>query len=391
MENHLLNTYNQIPIHFERGEGAWLYDADGNRYLDAYSGIAVTGLGHNYPAVTQAIQSQAAKIIHASNLVHIPQQEELSNLLAAASGMESRVFFNNSGAEALETIIKLARLYGHSKNIAVPKIIVMEGAFHGRTMATISAGYSKKNQQGFEPLLEGFIHVKYNDPAAIEAAGKADPSVVAVLLEPIQGETGINTPSADYLNKVRAICDKNKWLMLVDEVQAGMGRTGKFFCYQHNDILPDAVTLAKGLANGVPIGACIIRAPYCDLFKPGSHGATFGGNPLSCAAGIATVNAIQQQKIYENAAKQGKKLKDSLTASLAGNKHVKEVRGKGLMIGVQLDRECREILMLALKNRIIFNIANLDTIRLLPPLIIDDAQTQQIADLIPKLIEEFVS
>lgn len=388
MSDHLLDTYNRLAISFERGDGAWLFDAVGKKYLDAYSGIAVTGLGHNYPAITKAIQQQAAKLIHVSNLVTVPQQQELSDLLIKTAGMEGKVFFSNSGAEAVETILKLARLYGHSKNIPVPKTIVMEGAFHGRTMATISAGYSAKNQAGFEPLLDGFVRVKFNDAAAIEAAAKADPGIVAVLFEPVQGETGIRVPSEDYLQQVRVICDKYNLLMLVDEVQAGVGRTGKFFCYQHSNILPDAITLAKGLANGVPIGACIIRSPYCDLFKPGSHGSTFGGNPLACTASIVTIREILNKKLYENAAQQGKKIKDGLTKALAGNPHVKEIRGKGLMIGVQLDRECREILNIALKHGIIFNVANLDTIRLLPPLIIDDAQVEQIIKTIPILIDE---
>lgn len=389
MPNHLLETYSQLPISFEYGEGAWLFDNAGNKYLDAYSGIAVTGLGHNHPAITKAIQSQAAKVIHVSNLVTIPQQIELADILAEVAGIESKVFFNNSGAEAVETALKLARLYGHSKNIDVPKILVMDGAFHGRTIGTIFAGASAKAQHGFEPAMQGFVRVKYNDPQAIEAAAKSDKDIVAVLVEPIQGESGVNTPAADYLNKVREICDRYKLLMMMDEVQAGMGRTGQFFCFQHNKIQPDAIMLAKGLANGLPIGACIIRAPYCDLFKPGSHGSTFGGNPLSCSAGVATMREIMGKKLYENSAKQGTKIIAGLTAKLAGNPHVVQIRGKGLMIGIQLDRECREILPIALRNGIIFNIANLNTIRLLPSLLTTDAEAEQIIATIPELIKEF--
>jgi acetylornithine aminotransferase len=385
----LLGVYNQLPIQWEHGEGVWLFDTNGNKYLDAFCGIAVTGLGHNHPAVTATIQSQAAKVIHASNVVQIPQQMELADRLVELAGMDAKAFFNNSGAEAVETLLKLARLYGHSKNIEIPKIIVMEGAFHGRTIATIFAGASAKAQAGFEPAIHGLVRVKFNDAAAIETALKLDKDIVAVLVEPIQGESGVQVPSDDYLNKVRELCDKYQVLMLVDEVQCGMGRTGTFFCHEQNKIKPDAISLAKGLANGVPIGACIIRAPYCDLFKVGSHGATFGGNPLSCAAAITTVNEIISHKWYENAAKQGKKINDSLRKSLAGNKHVVDIRGKGLMLGVQLDKECRDILTLALKHGIIFNIANLNTIRLLPPLIIDDVQTQMICDLIPQLINEY--
>lgn len=389
MAHLLLETYNPLPIQFDHGDGVWLYDTAGNKYLDAYCGIAVTGLGHNYPAVTETIQKQAAKILHTSNVVEIPQQMQLAELLVKLSGMDAKVFFNNSGAEAVETMIKLARLYGHSRNIEVPKIIVFERSFHGRTMATISAGGSAKAQEGFGPLVHGMVRVKYNDPAAIELALKTDKDIVAVLVEPIQGESGVQSPADDFLNKVRALCDEYKALMLVDEVQSGMGRTGKFFCHEFNNIHPDAISLAKGLANGVPIGACIIRAPYYNLFKVGSHGATFGGNPLSCATAITTVNEIIDKKWHENAAKQGKKILESLKKSLAGNKHVVEIRGKGLLIGVQLDKECRDILPIALKKGIIFNIANLNTLRLLPPLIIDDAQTQQICDLIPEIINEY--
>lgn len=389
MENHLVHAYSPLPVQFERGEGAYLYDTKGNKYLDAYCGIAVTLLGHNNPAVTKTIQTQAAKIIHASNLVEIPQQIELSNMLAALAGFDGEVFFNNSGAEAVETAIKLARLYGHSKQIAVPKIIVMEGSFHGRTMATISAGDNAKSKEGFEPLLSGFVRVKFNDVNALEAAYKADKDIVAVLLEPVQGESGVRVPNDSYLNQVRIFCDENNLLMMTDEVQCGLGRTGKFFCFEHNEIKPDVITLAKGLANGVPIGACIIRKPYADLFKPGSHGSTFGGNPLSCATAITTVNEITSKKLYENAAKQGAKIVAGLQDALAANPHVKEVRGKGLMIGVELDRPCREILLIALKHGIIFNVANMNTLRILPTLNITDEQVQVIIDTIPTLIKEY--
>ncbi len=389
MENHLLHTYSQLPIQFERGEGAWLIDTTGKRYLDAYSGIAVTGLGHNHPAITRTIQNQAAKIIHTSNLVEIYEQIELGNLLASLSGMDSQVCFINSGAEAVETAIKLTRLYGHSKNITTPKIIVMEGAFHGRTMATISAGANAKAREGFDPLLTGFVRVPFNDANAIDAAIKLDNEIVAVLIEPIQGESGINVPSADYLNKVRDICDQYKILMILDEIQSSMARTGKFFCFEHNNILPDVITMAKGLANGVPIGACIIRKPFCDLFKPGSHGSTFGGNPLSCATGIATLQVIKSERLHENAAKQGKKIIDGLTQALNGNPHVKEVRGKGLMIGVELDRPSRDILPIALEQHIIFNIAGTNVLRIMPPLIINDQETKQIIETIPKVIDAY--
>lgn len=389
MENHLVHAYTQLPVQFERGDGVYLYDTAGKKYLDAYCGIAVTGLGHNHPVVTKAIQDQAAKIIHASNLVEIPQQIELSNVLAELAGMESEVFFNNSGAEAVETAIKLSRLYGHSKNIANPKVLVMQGAFHGRTMTAITAGDNPKSKEGFGPLVPGFERVAYNDAAAIEAALRADRDIVAVLMEPIQGESGIRVPEKNYLAQVREICDNLQVLMMLDEVQSGMARTGKFFCFEHAGIKPDVITLAKGLANGVPIGACIIRKPYCDLFQPGSHGSTFGGNPLSCATALATTHEIISNKLYENAAKQGAKIIAGLTSALSGNPHVKGIRGQGLMIGVELDRQCREILLTALKHNIIFNVANYNVLRILPPLIINDAQSQTIIDTIPVLIDEY--
>lgn len=389
MENHLAHTYNPLPVQFERGEGAYLYDTAGKKYLDAYCGIAVTSLGHNYPAVTKTIQTQAAKIIHTSNVVENLPQIELSNMLVSLAGFDGEVFFNNSGAEAVETAIKLARLYGHSKNIAVPKIVVMEGAFHGRTLATISAGDNAKGNAGFVPMLEGFVRVKYNDINALEEAVKADKDIVAVLLEPIQGERGVRVPNDSYLNQVRIVCDQHKLLMMTDEIQAGLGRTGKFFCFEHNEIKPDVITMAKGLANGVPIGACIMRKPYADLFTPGSHGSTFGGNPLSCATAVTTVREIMSHKLYENAAKQGAKILAGLSDALLGNLHVKEVRGKGLMIGVELDQPCRDILHIALKHGIIFNVANMNVLRILPTININDEQAQFIIDTIPKLIDEF--
>lgn len=385
----LLNVYNRVNIHFESGDGSWLFDADGNRYLDAYSGIAVSILGHNYPAVTKTIQQQAAKLLHASNFVQVPQQNVLADKLISLTGFEGQVFFNNSGAEAVETAIKLAHLYAHSKNIESPKIVVVDSAFHGRTMGTISAGGSAKSREGFAPFLPGFVRIKYNDPDAFAAAVAADPDIVAILVEPIQGEAGVNVPSPDYLNKIRKICDDHNILMMLDEVQTGVGRTGKFFCYEYNKILPDVITLAKGLANGIPIGACIIRAPYCHLFKPGSHGATFGGNPLSCATAITTVDEVIKHQWHTNAAEQGKKLLEGLKQALADNPHVVAIRGLGLMVGVELDRECLDIIPIALKHGVIFNIARLNTLRILPPLIYTDAQTQQLIDTIPLLINEF--
>ena len=360
MSHHLLNTYNPLPIHFERHEGMWLYDANGKRYLDALSGIAVTGLGGNHPVVTQAIQSQAEKIIHTSNLVEIPQQIALADALAKATGaMSANTFFGNSGAEANEAMIKFTRLYGHDKGIENPKVIVMNHAFHGRTLAALSASGNRKIQAGFEPLVQGFVRAEYNDIEALENIAKENPEVVAIFMEPIQGEGGIIVPDSDYLAKVRALCDKHNWLMLLDEIQTGMGRTGKLFAYQHANIVPDGITLAKGLANGIPIGACVIHEKWSSLFKPGSHGSTFGGNPLSCAVGLATLQEIESKQLWENAQKQGEHIINGLRNALSGHPHVKGIRGQGLMMGVELDKPCRDILKLALDKGIIFNITKL--------------------------------
>ena len=389
MENeHLMNMYKRLPVTFERGKGVWLWDTEGNQYLDAISGVAVSILGHANPLVTQAIEQQALKLIHCSNIYQIANQVELAKELCRASGLD-RVFFCNSGAESVECALKLARLYGHDKGIEFPQVIVMEGAFHGRTLATVSAGGSKKAQTGFEPLVQGFIRVPYNDIAAIKAIAKEHDNIVAVLVEPLQGESGIHIPSETYLNDIRKICDECGWLMMLDEVQTGMGRTGTLFAYQANDILPDVLMLAKGLANGVPIGACLAKEKFANLFTPGSHGSTFGGNPLSTAAGIATLREVETHKFWENAKKQGDRLLEGLREKLKNHPHVKDIRGKGLMIGIELDRPCREILLLGLKKRLLFTVSNETVIRLLPPLIIKGEQVQKIIDTLPEIIDEF--
>lgn len=386
--SNLLQTYNPLPVYFESADGPWLFDDKGKKYLDCICGIGVTNIGHNNKAVIDAIKNQAEKILHTSNLVKVKQQEQLADKLNELSGINAKCFFANSGAEALEAAIKLARLYGHSKNIDSPKIIVMERAFHGRTMACITASGSKKIQEGFEPLLDGFVRVPFNDPAALDALSN-DKDIAAVLLEPIQGEGGINIPDAGYLKKVREICDKNSWLMILDEVQAGIGRTGKMFCYQHDDIKPDAVTLAKGLGNGIPIGAIMVKDKYAGLFKPGSHGTTFGGNPLSSSVALAVLNEIESKNLAENAAKKGKILLDKLKETLKDNSHVVNIRGKGLMIGIELDKPCRGILKHALEHGILFNITRDTTIRLLCPLIIENEHIDYIIKTIPVLIEKF--
>ncbi len=395
--SHLMNVYKRLPVTFERGEGIWLWDTEGNKYLDALSGIAVVGLGHAHPAVTKAIQDQAAKLLHTSNVYQIANQSALADVLCRLTGLD-QAFFCNSGAEAVETALKLIRLYGHQKGIDFPQVVVMNNAFHGRTLATIAAGGSHKAQVGFEPLMSGFIHVPYNDLNALENI--ANPKdIAAVLVEPLQGESGIRIPDENYLTGVRRICDKNNWLMALDEVQTGLGRTGTLFAYhqainepasvQSQPLLPDILTLAKALGNGVPIGACLAKEAVATLFQPGNHGSTFGGNPLSTAAALATIKEIETHKLWENAATQGKKLLQGLQEKLKNHPHVKEIRGKGLMVGIELDRPCRDILLLALKKNILFTVSNEMVIRLLPPLIINEEGIQQIINILPPLIDEF--
>lgn len=386
--DHLMNTYQQLAVAFERGEGAWLWDTAGNKYLDALGGIAVCILGHAHPAVTQAIQNQAAKLIHTSNLYQIPNQTLLGNQLARLTGL-SKAFFCNSGAEAVEAALKLTRLYGHHRNIDSPEVVVMSHAFHGRTFATISAGGNPKVQAGFEPLMPGFIRAPFNNIEALHHLANTHKNIVAIVLEPIQGEGGIRIPEESYLKQIRAICDRYQWLMVLDEVQTGMGRTGTLFAYQAAGILPDIITVAKGLANGVPIGACLASEAIGNLFKPGNHGSTFGGNPLACAAAIATLAELEKNKWWENAKKQGELILEGLKIKLSDHPHVIAIRGKGLMIGVELDRPCRNILPLALEKRLLFNITNETVIRLLPPLIITEEQAQMIIDILPELIDRF--
>lgn len=393
-----MNVYRRLPVAFERGEGVWLWDTEGNQYLDALSGIAVCGLGHAHPAVTQAIQEQAAKLLHTSNVYQIPSQSALAEKLCRLAGLD-QAFFCNSGAEAIEATLKLIQLYGHQKGISFPQTVVMSNAFHGRTLATIAAGGSQKAQEGFEPLMPGFIRVPYNHVTALE--NMADPqNIAAVLVEPIQGESGIQVPDQTYLTEIRRICNKNGWLMALDEVQTGLGRTGTLFAYQqaaHEDpssssphLLPDILALAKGLGNGVPIGACIAKETVASLFQPGKHGSTFGGNPLCTAAALATIKEIETNQLWENAAIQGKKLLQGLQEKLINHPHVKAIRGKGLMIGIELDRPCRDIMLLGLKKRLLFTVSNETVIRLLPPLIINEMHVQKIINTLSEIIDEYV-
>lgn len=384
----IMNTYGRLPVTFVNGKGSWLEGADGRRYLDALSGIAVCGLGHAHPAVTEAITKQASQLIHTSNLYSIERQQELAEALVKISGMEN-VFFANSGTEANEAAIKLARKYGHDKGIHEPVVIVMEKAFHGRTMGALAATGNAKVQAGFGPMLNGFIRVPYMDAAAIAAVVKANPNVTAIMLEPIQGEGGLATASTDYLQAVRQICDEHDLLMIFDEVQTGNGRTGKFFCYQHHNIFPDVVTTAKGLGNGVPIGACLTRAKASTIFGHGNHGSTFGGNPLACAAGLAVVNTIEQENLCDYAQKMGDYMRQEFTQRLSGSDILLDIRGMGLMLGLVLKKDCAQLMTDALEQGILISVTSGNVVRLLPPLNITQAEAEQIVDKVVALITAF--
>jgi len=385
----LMATYNRADTAFEMGQGAWLFDTDGNKYLDLLSGIAVCGLGHSHPAVTHAIRDQAGRLLHTSNLYEIPLQTELANRLTKISGMDN-VFFCNSGAEANEAAIKLARLYGHHQGINNPNIIVLDSAFHGRTMATLTATGNRKAQAGFEPLLSGFIRAPYDDIEAIKTIANNTPDVVAIFVEPIQGEGGVHVPAENYLNELRNICDANNWLLMLDEVQTGNGRTGKYFAYQHNDILPDVVTTAKGLANGFPIGACLAQGKAACILQPGTHGSTFGGNPLACAAALATVDTLLHDKLIKRAETLGNRILDGLKEQLKSANYIKDIRGKGLMIGIELSDPCTELVMLAKAKGLLINVTAGSVIRLLPPLTLSDEEADLAVDSIAKLIKVYV-
>ncbi len=389
MTDTLMHNYAPLAVNFEKGLGAQLWDSDGKEYLDALGGIAVCGLGHAHPAVTKAICDQAGKLVHTSNIYNIRNQQELADKLTQLSGMDN-VFFSNSGAEANEAAIKLARLYGHSKDIEQPAIIVMEGSFHGRTMATLTATGNRKIQAGFEPLVQGFVRAPYNDIEAIKNIAKNNPNVVAVLVEPIIGEGGINIPAADYLNQIRDICDENNWLMMLDEIQTGICRTGKWFAHQHNGITPDIMTLAKALGNGVPIGACLAKGEASKLFQPGHHGSTYGGNPLVTSAAIAVIDTCKKYNLDVQARKLGNKLLNGFKNNLQELEAVVDIRGKGLMIGIQLDRPCAELVKTGLDAGILINVTAGDVVRLLPPLIISDKQADQIVEMVSELIRNFI-
>ena len=385
-----MNTYARLPLAFEYGEGAWLWDTDGKRYLDALSGIAVNTLGHAHPRLTAALSAQIGKLMHVSNVYQVPQQVALADKLAALSGMDE-VFFSNSGCEANEAAIKLARLHGHQRGIDHPTVIVMEKSFHGRTLATLSATGNYKVQVGFEPLVTGFVRVPYDDLAAIRQVAEHNDSVVAVLVEPIQGEGGIRTPDVSYLQGLRQICDQHGWLLMLDEVQSGIGRTGRWFAHQHAGIVPDVMTLAKGLGSGVPVGACLAAGKATGTFQPGNHGSTFGGNPLACTAALTTLEIMQQDDLLAHASAVGKLIADGLRTRLGGMPGVVEVRGQGLMIGIELARPCGELVKRALAAGLLINVTADCVVRLLPPLIFSADEAVQLLDRLCPLIADFLA
>ncbi len=385
----LMTTYNRLPVAFDRGEGPWLWDTEGRCYLDAITGIAVCGLGHAHPVIKNALCDQAGSLLHTSNIYRIAHQETLGQRLCTLANMD-RVFFANSGAEANEAAIKIARLFGNRKGVRNPAIIVMEQSFHGRTLATLTATGSRKVQAGFEPLVQGFIRVPYNDIQAIEDIAAKDNSVVAVLVEPAQGEGGVNIPDADYLNRIREICDRKDWLMMLDEIQTGMGRSGRLFAHQHNDILPDVMTLAKGLGNGMPIGACLACGAAARVFAPGNHGSNFGGNPLACRVGISVLDVIEEEGLSVRAAELGSRMLTAFRERLGGLSGVTDIRGMGLMIGIELDRPCGELVTQALEQGLLINVTAERVIRLLPALIMTDENCDEIVDRVVDLVTAFL-
>lgn len=388
ISSNIMPTYGRLPVTFERGEGVWLWDQHNKRYLDALSGIAVCNLGHAHPAVHQAICQQSKKLLHTSNLYGIDTQEKLATQLIDKSGMDN-VFFSNSGAEANEAALKIARLFGHQKNIDNPVVLVMEKSFHGRTLATLSATGNKKIQEGFSPLVEGFIHVPFNNISAIKHQINENKNIVAIFVEPIQGEGGVHIPAPDYLNKIRKLCDQHDLLMMLDEIQTGIGRTGKLFSFQHNAIIPDVCTLAKALGNGVPIGACLAKGKAATLLSTGKHGSTFGGNPLACSAALAVLETLDNENIIEKVDTKGTQICKNLSTKLESNTFISNIRHKGLMIGLDLSQPCTTLVGSALKKGLLINVTAEKTIRLLPPLIINSEQIEILTDTLSDLIQEF--
>ncbi|CAE6719691.1 Acetylornithine aminotransferase [Candidatus Nitrotoga fabula] len=388
--SHLMNTYARLPVSFTHGKGVWLWDSNGKRYLDALSGIAVNTLGHAHPRLTENLAKQANKLIHVSNLYQVSEQEIAAEKLCTLTRMQ-QAFFCNSGCEANEAAIKLARLYGHQQDIDNPAIIVMEKAFHGRTLATLSATGNRKVQAGFEPLVKGFVRVPYNDLDAVQQVAEHNHDVIAVLVEPIQGEGGIRTLDIHYLENLRKICDQYNWLLMLDEVQCGIGRTGKWFAHQHTGILPDVMTLAKGIGSGIPVGVCLAAGKAANIFKPGNHGSTFGGNPLACVAVQTTLTVMEQDQLIQNAATVGEFLLRNLRSRLASVAGVVEIRGQGLMIGIELNRNCLELVRHALDEGLLINVTDEKVIRLLPAIIFTPDEAQQLLDKLCPLIINFLA
>ena len=384
----LMNTYGTPSIALVKGEGVWLWDAQGNKYLDALSGIAVCGLGHSHPSVAKAVAEQAGLLTHCSNYFSIPNQEILADKLCSASGM-SNVFFGNSGAEANEAALKIARLHGHKKGIKLPTILVMDNAFHGRTLATLSASGGRRVQAGFEPLVRGFARAPFNDMESLKIVADNNTNICAILVEPIQGEGGVRLASTGYLRQLREFCDQRGWLLMLDEVQTGNGRTGKYFYYQHSGIIPDVVTTSKGLGNGVPIGACLAHGEAAELMQPGNHGTTFGGNPLACAAALATINTLQDENLSDRAAVLGDRIMAGFKKALADVEHIVEIRGKGCMIGIELNKPCKSLFSAAMTKGLIINVTADSVIRLLPPFIMTDDEADQVVAILAPLIKDF--
>lgn len=392
MSVHLMNTYTRQPVTFVKGEGVWLWDDQGEKYLDALAGVAVNGLGHAHPKLVKAISDQAGKLIHVSNIYQIAEQAALADKLCEISGMD-KVFFCNSGCEANEASIKLARLYGHNRGIENPEIIVMDKSFHGRTMATLSATGNRKVQAGFEPLVSGFIRVPFDDIESVKQIATRNANVVAVLVEPVQGEGGINIPkdASGYLEELRQICNEHDWLLMLDEVQTGIGRTGTWFSFQHTNIKPDVMSLAKGLGSGVPIGACLANGLAAEVFTYGKHGSTFGGNPLAAAAGLATLNIIEEEGLRENAEKIGNLICKQFAAEFKDQKGVVAIRNAGMMIGIELNQPCGELVKLALAQKLLINVTAERVVRLLPPLVMNEAEAQTLVKQLSALIKTFLN
>ena len=387
---HTMNTYGRLPIALSHGQGVRVWDTNGRRYLDALGGIAVNTLGHNHPKLVPALQDQVAKIIHSSNYYHVPNQEALAAKLVELSGM-TNVFFCCTGLEANEAAIKLARKSGHDRGIERPEIVVYDKAFHGRSIATLSATGNEKVQKGFGPLVEGFVRVPLNDIEALKARTANNPNVVAVFFETIQGEGGVNPMRIEYLQQVRRLCDERGWLLMIDEVQCGMGRTGKWFAHQWAGIVPDVMPLAKGLGSGVPVGAVVAGPKAANIFQPGNHGTTFGGNPLAMRAGVETIRIMEEEALLENAARVGGHLHDALSRELGPLEGVTDIRGQGLMIGVELARPCGVLTQRACDKGLLISVTADNVIRLVPPLILTEAEADEIVAILAPLVREFLS